>query len=257
MKEIYSKKGKNKLRKLILFAIPILFIGTTLAKYSSNTNQGVVFEAKNFYFESDLLKDLTEPVSYKYQTGIDTISILLKNNIDDYRYSDVETNYEVTITDIDGNSVNDKNGDIVKKQTGKLSNTNIEAKQIQFTNLPSGIYVVTANATKPYHKSIQGTFTLIEKDESISYEVSDSVNSPVLYLTIISKDYSGEVTINWPDGVVPNSTDSNFKNIDTGFVASSTNISFNANSEYKIQFFKSNPNSVYTTEQFSVERSNI
>ncbi len=257
MKEIYSKRKKNRLRKLILFAIPIIFIGTTLAKYSSNTNQEVVFEAKNFYFESDLLKDFTEPVSYKYQTGIDTISISLKNNIDDYRFSDVEIDYEIMITDIDGNSVNDKSGAVVKKQTGKLSNTNIDSKQIQFTNLTSGIYVVTANATKPYQKSIQGTFTLTENDESIFYEVSDSVNSPVLYLTIISKDYSGDVTINWPEGVVPDSTDSNFENVDTGFLASSTNITFNANSEYKIQFFKSNPSSVYTTEQFSVERSNI
>lgn len=253
MEKKYSKRKKG-LRKLILFAIPIIFIGTTLAKYSSNTNQEVVFEAKNFYFESDLLHDATNPISYTYQKGVDEISIALKNNIDDYNFSEVEIQYEVKITDQEGNSITDKLGTTVRSQTGEISNTAIESKEVKFTNLQAGTYVVTATATKPYEKTLQGTFTLLALNEEITYEVSDSENSSVLYLTINTNDYSGDLAITWPKGVCPDSTNENFQSVDSGFDGGSTVVSISADSEYSFRFFKSDLTDVFTDENFSVER---
>lgn len=253
MKKKFSKKSHG-VRKLILLAIPIIFIGTTLAKFSSNTNQDVVFEAKNFYFESDLLHDATNPISYTYQKGVDEISVILKNNIDEYRFSDVEIEYKVQITDQEGNSVNDKNGVKVEAQEGKLSNTKIIENEIKFSNLPTGIYVVKAEAIKPYTKTLQAIFTITNREEEIIYEVNDEENSPIVYVTMKTIDYSGNILIAWPSGVYPDSTNSFFENTETGVGGGTTTISFNSNSEYSFQFFKNNPTTVYTKNDFIIER---
>lgn len=254
MKGNFFKK-KYGVRKLLLFAIPIIFIGTTLAKYSSNTKQDVIFEAKNFYFESDLLRDATNPVSYTYQKGTDQIAILLKNNIDDYNFSEVKTQYEVVITDQEGNVVQDKSGNLVEKQTGEISNTELESKEVIFNNLPAGIYVITANSIKPYEKTLKGTFTLLEKNENISYQISDSEKSSVLYLTINTNDYSGNTTIVWPSGVCPDNTNEGFETFNNGFEGGTTIINLKANSEYVFQFYKSDITKIFTDESFLVERN--
>lgn len=248
-----SSKKNHGVRKLILLAIPIIFIGTTLAKYSSNTNQDVVFEAKNFYFESDLLHDATNPISYTYQKGVDEISVVLKNNIDDYRFSDVEIEYKVQITDQEGNSVTDKNGVKLELKQGKLSNADIVESEIKFSNLPTGVYVVKAEAIKPYTKTLQAIFTLTEQDNNIIYEINDSKNSPTLYLTLKTIDYSGNISITWPSGIYPDSTNIYFENIETGLNGGTTTINFNSDSEYSFQFFKNNPETVYSKNDFLVK----
>lgn len=211
-----------------------------------------LFEAKNFYFESDLLNSNTNQVSYNYQRGIDTISFELKNNIDELRYSDVEISYVVTINTLDGKQVVDKSGNTVKEVAGKLTNKNIESKKIEFTNLPEGNYVVTAKSKSPYEKTIQANFTLTSNDYDITYEVSDSSDSPVMRLTVVTKDYAGDVTINYPEGVLPDSTDLKFSGANSGSSQSSVTIYFDANSEYTFQFFKKNPMQVFVKENFSV-----
>lgn len=211
-----------------------------------------LYEAKNFYFESDLLNSNTNPVSYAYQRGIDSISFELKNNIDELRYSDVEISYVVTINTLDGKQVVDKSGNTVNEITGKLTNQNIESKKIEFTNLAEGNYVVIAKSKSPYEKTIQANFTLTGNDYNITYEVSDSKDSPVMRLTVITKDYAGDVTINYPEGVSPDSTDSKFSSVNSGFAQSSVAIHFDANSEYTFQFFKKEPTRVFSKENFSV-----
>lgn len=194
-----------------------------------------------------MLRDNTNPVSYSYQRGIDSITVELKNNIDDFRFSEVEISYEVYITDLNGNKVINKNNEEVPIQKGKLTNKEIEKDVITFENLASGNYVVSAKSVSPYEKTIQANFNLTNKDEEIIYQVSDSVNSPVLQLTIITKDYSGDITINYPKGVIPDNTDSKFP---TDFTDSQFTVKFNANSEYTFQFFKNDPTKVYTKSDF-------
>ena len=94
-KELKLNKTKIKLKfnlslnTLLLIIIPVLFIGGSLARYIRQRTEDLVYEAKNFYFESDLLSDNTNPAVYTYDIGTDTISFKLKNNIDDLRHSEV------------------------------------------------------------------------------------------------------------------------------------------------------------------------
>lgn len=240
---------------LFLILIPIVLIGTTAAKYVYEQKNDVVYEAETFYFESDLLSDNTNPKAYNYQKGEDNISFYISNNIDNLRHSDVDIKYKAKITDIQGKEITDKAGQVVKEVTGTLSSEQISKQKIEFTNLPGGSYIVTATAEEPYQKSLQATFVLTEKEEDITYQVSDSEGSPVLQLTVISKDYSGSIKITWPGGVAPDSTISKLANVNTGYASGSTTTSFEANSEYTFQFFKRTPNSIYSKDNFTVERN--
>lgn len=259
-KKIIKKNKLKTIRNLnfntiCLILIPIFFIGGTLAKYINNKTTDLIYEAKKFYFESDLLTDNTNLAAYTYSVGSDTIKIEIKNNIDELRYSEVETKYEIKITDIHGNSIKDKDGNVVSTINGTLSKNQMDKDIVEFTNLPTGNYVVIAQALSPYTKTIQASFVLTEKQEELSYTVNDSQESPILQITVLSEDYSGNVKITWPSGIAPDSTSSEFKDIDTGYNAGSTVISFEANSENNFKFFKKNPSLVYDNNDFSVERS--
>lgn len=216
-----KKKHKAKIgfnfNILLLILIPVVLIGGTVAKYIQEKNSEIIYQAKNFYFESDLLSDNTNPRAYTYEIGNDTISFKLKNNIDDLRHSEVDIEFVVTITDVHGNQVENKNGEVITEKKDKISNNDINSKEIQFTDLLSGTYIVTANAINPYEKTLHATFVITEKNENIEYQISDSVNSPILQLTIITQDYSGNVKISWPEGVAPDSTNTMLSNLNVGY----------------------------------------
>ena len=93
-------KTKINFNTLLLIAIPTIFIGGSVAKYVQERNEDLVYQAKNFYFESDLLSDNTNLSSYTYDVGNDTITFKLSNNIDELRHSQVDIEYVVKITDI-------------------------------------------------------------------------------------------------------------------------------------------------------------
>lgn len=254
-KNKYKIKHQFNFNILLLILIPLVLIGTTIAKYVREEKSEKIYQAQSFYFYSDLLSDNTNPLAYTYETGKDNISIILNNNIDDLRYSEVDIDYVVTITDTYGNEIKNKNGESVDSKKGTLQNDGISSQQIEFTNLPTGIYIITAKATSPYTKTLHATFVLSERNQEISYQINDSINSPVLQLTVLTEDYSGDVVINWPEGIQPDSTNPKFSNVNTGENAGSTIIYFEPKSEYIFQFFKSQPNSIYTKENFKVERS--
>ena len=248
-------KSRFSFNKLLLLMIPIIFLTGSVAKYIKEKNAELVYEAKSFYFESDLLSNNTKALAYTYDVGNDEITINLNNNIDDLRYSDVDIKYTVSIKDAQGNQVKDKNGDILEDITGKLSNNSIDSKKITFENLPAGKYIVVAKATEPYEKTLQASFVLKARNDAVEYTVSDSVNSPVLQLTVKTTDYKGNVKITWPANIVPDNTDSKFASVNSGYSGGNIIIPFETNSEYTFQFFKKQPNTSYDKTSFVVERS--
>lgn len=240
---------------LFLVVIPMILIGFTVAKYMNEKEKDFVYEANDFYFESNLLSDSTNISTYTYSKGEDTIEIELKNNMDELRYSEVDINYEIKITDIYGNSVKDKSGNDVSTITGTLTKNAIDTEVIEFTNLSSGNYLITANALYPYTKTIQGAFNLTENDTEINWSVNDSQDSPILQITVLSEDYTGGINIIWPSGIAPDSTNKLLEDADTGYDGGRIDVYFEANSEYTFKFFKENPLAVYTKADFKIERS--
>lgn len=252
MKNIVNNK---KIYFIVLILIFLFFTASVLAKYLLKKHESFLYDANDFYFESNLLAENTNQKAYTYKHGIDYIEFILKNNIDELRYSDVSITYMVTITDLNGNNVNDKSGNIINPIIDTLEKGAINNSTVKFENLKTGTYTVTAISTKPYKKQLQANFILTNEDDSITYQVSDAADSPVLNLTVSTKDYHGNVKITWPVGVAPDSTDVNFETLNTGYASGKQIVSFKSDSEYVFRFFKENSLLVYTDADFSVERS--
>lgn len=254
-----QKKQKRKFvlnfNILLIILIPLVFIGITAAKYIQEKSIELIYQAKAFYFESDFLADNTAPKVYTYEIGNTEIAIELKNSADDLRFSEVDIKYEVEITDVNGNLVKDSNGETLKPVLGELKKDRLDSNIITFSNLHSGTYIITATSIKPYKKTIQATFFISDKDNSIEYHVNDAISSPILQLTVLVKDYEGAVDVVWPSGVAPDTTFSILSGINSGYDGGSTKIYFKANSEYIFQFFKKQPSIKYTDDNFSVGRS--
>ena len=240
MNRFVKKKRKNK--KIIRFnrlgivmligILSVPLVRVTYAKYMQNKDKSAIYSGSDFYFESDLLLDSREVPTYTYAEGENSIKINLRNYIDDLRYSEVEIDYEVYLTDTAGNPVRDKSGNTISNRTGKLGKNSKSDVNIEFNNLKVGSYILKANAIRPYSKEIKAKFNIMSNEDNIEYSVSDQEGSAVLKLTVSSKGYSGNLTLSWPNNVSPDSTDGYFAAVNTGSTASSQVVSFNANSEY-------------------------
>lgn len=222
---------------ILLLAVVLLFNGYTLAKYMIEDERKDPIAAKSFYFESDMLAPASETAQYTLKAGVDEISFELMNYPDELRSSDVDISYKVTLSR-DGTEKETKEGTITKE--GRKA-------AISFSNLEAGTYVVEASATSPYTKTLVGKFTIVDTDYELSYDVSDGANSPTLIVKVATVDYSGDVVLSWPEGVLPDNTDELLKSA-TG---NSHTVRMESQSEYTFRFFKTNPANVYNNEQIT------
>ncbi len=248
-------KRTNKLLPLIsLLIIFISLFSIVFAKYVAEKNKNLLYTAGSFYFTSDLLSDSSTIKTYEYQKGLDEISLYIRNNIDDLRYSEVDIYYNVKITNAEGNPVKDQNERIIPEiLNNKLLKNKIDENIIRFTNLKSGSYIVTATSTNPYEKEIKANFIITNKNENIVFYVNDTINSPTTQLTITTNDFSGITKITWPEGIAPDSTNPMFSDVNTGYNGGNKQITLLANSEITIQFFKENSSIKYSNSDFQVE----
>lgn len=227
---------------LMLVAVLILFNGYTLAKYLFQKQEKPLFQAKNFYFESDLLAPSTKTMpQYTLQAGVNKIEFLLKNHPDALRVSEVDIAY-TAVLEQDGADPETTNGTI------EISEKN---ETVSFENLQPGTYTVTASATAPYTATLQARFTVVGTDSNIVSSVFDGAGSPNLKVTVTTADYAGNIVITWPAGVLPDNTDPLLQ----GVTEQSCTVAVNAQSEYTFQFFKTNPNAVYDNTQVTVGTS--
>ncbi len=236
---------KSKIAIIISVFLLIASASAVMAKYVVSQEEETLYVANSFYFESDLLTNDSSIKTYTYQKGKNNIQIVLKNNIDDLRFSDVDIEYSVKITTLSGTEVK-------PSVSGTLSKGSISTKTIDFSNLETGTYTITATAVAPYEKTLKANFIIEEKNENISYSVTDIENSSVAQLTIKTNDYSGNVIITWPNGVAPDSTNSNFSNVNSGYNSSSKTITVSSKAETIILFFKQDSSRKYTIDDFDV-----
>lgn len=230
---------------IVLVALAFFMLSFSKAKYVKNEEETDSYVAKTFYFESNLLTTSKSDNTYVYGEGENTITFTIANYEDELRISEVDIYYTATLTDINGNTIETKSGTLTQNEL--LTDT------VTFENLETGTYNVTVNSTSPYTKTLQGTFYITAKDENISQEVSDTENSAMLYLTISTKDYEGDVLITYPEGLAIDNTDTHIENLTNSTVT----INFETNSEYAIIFFKEDITKTYTTSDFTVVKKEI
>ena len=237
-------KKKFLIVYLILLTI-IITMTVVLGKYLQELKNNTLYEAENFYFRSDLLSE--DIKSYTLQRGVNKIVIHLYNSEDRFRYTKVDINYVVKLEKIndDGNLVK------VREKNGVLSKSNFTDNEVVFDNLENGKYKVSALATNPYTKILEGNFVITNNDNRIDYSVGDNVDSTVMFLTIKNVDYTGNIKIKFPDGLYPDNNEEVFKNVNIDN-SKEVIINFKNNSSYSYRFYKENPKKVFNKNEFQV-----
>ena len=246
----HQLKAKTAARKkplalrvgLFLLGVVLIFNGYTLAKYFMEENQKLPVAAKNFYFESDLLAVSTGAIpNYTLKSGVDDITFKLMNYPDELRTSEVNISYTDNLS---------KGGEIINTQDGTLA-IGKTAVDVSFTDLTPDDYTVTAISTMPYQQTLTARFTVVGHDYGLHTTVSDSSGSPTLMVTVKTTDYSGNIAISWPAGVLPDNTDELLLNAGgTGHT-----VRVEAQSEYTFLFFKNDPAADYS-KSISVTATN-
>lgn len=242
-----NRRIKNLITILIIILVITCSIIPILAKYIKKVNTNMQINSTDFYFTSDLLdvpaSNGTFP-EYILGKGTNTITFNLKNYEDELRFSTLDINYEIKVTN--------SSDTIVFEETGTLSTSLTKnSKQFNITSLISDTYVVEVTSTSPYIKQLKGKFIIQNVEDDIAYTVSDGAGSTVVMLTISVNDYSGNINIKWPDGVFPDNSDPLLKD---AVNTSSYIVSFNSYSEYTFVFFKSDTTVVYTNADFEVTK---
>ena len=191
------------------------------AKYTKDLGDGdVIVRAKEFYFSSNLLVE--GGTRHELNPGTESITFELWNHDDLLRVSEDPVIYSVTVN----------NNAMVRPSSGVLQKDSITSSKhsITLSNLqPGQTYEVEAYGysynteideetgeeiiTPSYEKIISATFVVLTENEGVfKYLESDPSDSAVL-LTVWTENVSGDVTVFFPDGLIPDVTDEKLKNI--------------------------------------------
>lgn len=196
------------------------------AKYVHRTETPGQAAAANFYFVSDLLDGQTHTVTATEADGTASIIFCLQNHADALRYSEVDIAYTVTVDDANV-GVSQASGTLEK---GEDHDVSITLSGLQ----PGKTYKVTAKATAPYAKELTGTIVVAAMDNTVHYQTKD--RDAYLEVTVWTVDYSGQVELTYPAGLIPDNTNPVMRDWKSG--DTSREFSMTENSAYVFRFFK-------------------
>lgn len=240
MKPTKRRKARRRLPLFSAACIALLILvlawsGYTAAKYITSRQGRNLYAAQAFYFTSDFLEPRQANGEYKtftLQEGKKQIDLTLFNSDDELRTSEVEFEYQVFYQK-DGES---KKNQVTQKETFEIGG---EAVPITIANLDAGTYLVTAEVTKPYTKTIGAKFKITDTKYQIDYTTSADDSTPLMLLTVQTNDYSGDVVISWGTGIYPDKTDPMLADAPYGSGGGSVTIELPSNASYTFRFLKS------------------
>lgn len=192
---------------ILLLAVCLAAVGGVVSKYVAELkNNTTPLTAKEFYFESNYLSEIGN--EYVFNPGTGSISFELYNFDKNNRVSETDIKYTISVepavainietiagsADIDGNSVT----------VGAGSKTPV---RVILGNLADGgEYNVTVTANGGYTKTLKATFTVSEIPTGLYMNVSDT-DPNVVILTVWTENISGDITVDFPAGLIPDGTD--------------------------------------------------
>ncbi len=209
-----SRKAKKKSVDTVtaVFAVVLVLLvilaGAVIGRYLHQLRSEGSIRAKEFYFTSDFLDGGIHTLA----PGSTEITFTLGNHADKLRFSEVDITYEVTVTPADSAS-----SPIVEYENGgkKLTKDTEKDDKVTIKNLNSGTYTVTATGAGGYKKALTATI-VVPARESAVYKYLDTTNSEYVLLTVWAQGYQGEVTIQPPEKLIPDNTDSVMESVTTG-----------------------------------------
>ena len=242
----YNKKKTNpRFIYLIILILALLAAATigVVAKYIQNNKEEFVSTATAFYFSSDLLKD--DGATYELTPDTTKITFSLQNFEDEWRKSKSDIKYDVYMNDTK----------IV--ENGVLNESNPQ-KNVTIDVESGKTYTVRATATYPYAKELTATFTVRERDMNIYKKLEDFGHYVIL--TVYTKDFSGKITISFPENLIPDKSDEKFEGtnnlVDGKYEASTVAkpLQIDMYSSVTYRFLKVDPEQTYSNDQDTLDK---
>lgn len=186
-----ENKLKYKRKQLFILLILLMFIISfvvVLARYVTNNVSDFFLRSKEFYFYSDKLEENTAVYQIDNWSGVDEYPIIINMNsrLNNLKATPYDIGYNITYNCTTDNAICQ-----LSKSTGIIhSSDNTDSFTLTITpntQLDTGDKVtveIEVTSTSTYTKTLKGRFTLVVGKEDITYEITDSVNSPYMDLRI-------------------------------------------------------------------------
>lgn len=247
-----NKILQKKPAPVLIVVLTLIILGTVagiLAKYIGSQTRTEDTASPDFYFTSTFLTRAGS--SYTLTPDTDSLEIPVCNYADHLRITGEDIDYTYTVT---------KGDTEVKKGSGTLTATgDATTENISLTGMTAGTYDVIVKATHPFAATLKGTFVIPKESQDIHYSVNDQEGSPYVILTVWTDNYDGKVQVNWPAGVIPDSTDTKLEGVNTyssgSYVAGKATGACGAHSSNVYRFFKEDPSKTFTQSQFTATKA--
>lgn len=246
---------KSKLYRMIvplLFVLALVAVCAALpgayAKYiqTIHQEQGEI-TSQIMYFESNYLTES----GATYTITADTVTITLTNYPDDLRISELDVNYEISVTGGDATiTIGDET-----TNTGTLTAGNKQSASVKISGLEQGkTYTVTARGENGFVKTLSATFTVTEQENKVFKRVEQTEH--YVLLTVWTQKVTGNAVISdIPAALIPDNTDPVLASVKTADTAFTDDKSFN-NKEYTSRtyrfFIPKGDATEYTVDNFEV-----
>lgn len=184
----YRRKQLFILLILLMFVISFVVV---LARYVTSNVSDFFLRSKEFYFYSDKLEENMAVYQIDNWSGVDEypVDINMNSRLNNEKATTYDINYSIEYDCITDNAICQ-----LSKNSGTIYSHNCTDNTDSFslsitpnTQLNTGDRVtveITVQSQSPYVKTLKGRFTLVVGREDITYEITDSANSPYMDLRI-------------------------------------------------------------------------
>lgn len=181
------KKRKLLIMILIICMIVIPF-SLTLGRYVLENIRSYIMETNHFFFNSDKLKDGGIVYEVNNWGGANPFDIQfeLNNHKNNILISDGDIEYTVNATCEDTSVIcswNEVNGTIYQDEKTDSFTLTVTPRRV-FQDEENTTVTITAKSLTPYEHTLTATYVIIVGKRGISYQITDSVNSPYLMFSI-------------------------------------------------------------------------
>lgn len=244
---------------LALVILSTIAVGGIFAKYTVGTQTNSYISSPKFYFTSNILKETAVPYTLNPgKDGTTEVSFQVRNFADELRIADKEISFKVKVEPPEGVTVM-IDGIVTSEGTLPVFPSAGSSANITVSGLKNGqTYFISAEGTAGFFSALYANIT-VKSDENKIYKHLDVSDPNYVLLTVWTKNLSGAVSVKFPDGLIPDSTDyvmSTVYNYENGSYMGyefmdSTNFA-NTYSSYVYRFFKTT-NQDYTVSNFTVK----
>ena len=241
-----TKQGRYRFLIIALLSLSLITGTTLLARYVYGRQQSALITAPQFYFESDTLT--TTGKTYYLNPNVTELTFSLQNFADELRQSDDDIHYTVTVE----STTAPASPALLSPASGTLTGKAQQQVEVTLSNLQSGhTYVVTARGDAGFVQILRATFTVLPKEPAL-YQYTDAGNEAYVLLTVWTENLSGNVTVDFPEGLIPDNSWPDMAGILTS--AGEFTQSFATDSSRVYRFIKTE---AYTGQAFAVTCGSI